>query len=144
MDREKDLKQYYKRISKQLNCSGNLKKQILTDLKLKINLFLEKNPQAGIEEIIAKFGDPHLFVEEYIKSMSELEINLNINRKGILKKGVFIACGIVLFIMVLVFAIMITINNNSKADYYVEGSPTKHSNDFREKGGSVLDFLKGP
>lgn len=93
---DKELKQYFKSIKYNLNCSNRLKVVFIKEFKNRVNDYLEDNPNANIEEIISFFGS----AEEIANSFG----NDTEFYKNKAKKRFFIELGLVI---VLIFCIAI-------------------------------------
>ena len=93
---DKELKQYFKSIKNNLNCSNRLKLVFIKEFKNRVNDYLEDNPNANIEEIISFFGS----AEEIANSFG----NDTVFYKKKAKKMLFIELGLVI-VLILCIAI---------------------------------------
>ena len=79
----RDIKRYLREVRSWLPCSNKLKKGILDKILGNVSAFCEEHPEAGYDEIVARFGTPYQIASAYVDEMDtgELLKNLRIKRK---------------------------------------------------------------
>ena len=80
MIRKKELRKYYNLIRKNLFCSYNMKKVLISDFSNRVNDFIFKNPNVDIQKIMDNFGSP----EDIAKSFDTENIYLKKKAKKLL------------------------------------------------------------
>ncbi|MBR3844406.1 MAG: hypothetical protein IKM39_02745 [Clostridia bacterium] len=71
--------------------------------------FLDTNPDASVQDLMERFGDPSLLAHSYIDSLDADELNKQIQKSKIVKRIVLFTC-LVILLAVVVVAILFIIN----------------------------------
>ena len=94
----RDLKNYYREIGKALP-DRKKKTAILSQIKNRVNEYIQQNPHADISDIVHKFGLPTEIAEQYFDDAVAQELAHRIKRNRII--GIAIICGLLLIIILL-------------------------------------------
>ena len=100
MIRKKELRKYYNLIRKNLFCSYNMKKVLISDFSNRVNDFIFENPNVDIQKIMDNFGSP----EDIAKSFDTENIYLKKKAKKLLIIEIIL---IVLILLLVLFSIYI-------------------------------------
>jgi len=103
---KKELKNYYSETRKMLECSKRLKTKFINDLLDNIEMYIQENPDATMNDIKIKFGTPGELAESFFYPMDGKDKNEYRNRYKILRK-----VGIVSIIAILIAIIGLYIFN---------------------------------
>ncbi len=99
---ERDLKGYYKEISKALPKDG--RKTLLPDIKAGVNSYLAENPDAAIDDVIAYVGTPECIAGEYYANQDGTKITREIKASRLI---LTIVISIVMFVLVIYIGFML-------------------------------------
>ena len=117
----KNIKQYYRQISRHLSCANRRKKQIIEDIRSGVESFLEENPEADISVVIERFGTPEQITEGYLNEMDTGEMRKCLNtHKRVL--GVLITVAAAALAIWLIAVIIASVHEwGTSASYIVVG-----------------------
>ena len=117
----KNIKQYYRQISRHLSCANRRKKQIIEDIRSGVESFLEENPEADISVVIERFGTPEQITEGYLNEMDTGEMRKCLNtQKRVL--GVLITVAAAALAIWLIAVIIASVHEwGTSASYIVVG-----------------------
>ena len=117
----KNIKQYYRQISRHLSCANRRKKQIIEDIRSGVESFLEENPEADISAVIERFGTPEQITEGYLNEMDTGEMRKCLNtQKRVL--GVLITVAAAALAIWLIAVIIASVHEwGTSASYIVVG-----------------------
>lgn len=120
MKKHSNLRKYYKKVWRALNCSSKAKKQIMDNMKSDIEDYIEANPNVSDEQIIEKFGEPKKYAKAYLATLDEDELceRIKINRFG--KKFWVVSAIIIILILIITIVGIISHNNKKTTRYYSE------------------------
>lgn len=81
--KNRDARRYLRETRGWLPCSLRLKRNILGKIRENISRFLEEDPAADYNAIVARFGTPQQIASAYVDEMGTMELlqNLRIKRK---------------------------------------------------------------
>jgi uncharacterized membrane protein len=65
---------YLKKVRSYLPCSGKVKKQIMEQITESVEVYLAEEPQAGYDQITARFGAPQAIAAAYVENAGTAEI----------------------------------------------------------------------
>lgn len=102
--------QYLKQVKSHLTCPGALKKNFLEQLQGDVEEFLETNPDATLEELTQRFGNPEEMAHSYIESLDGDELQKQIKKSKMVKRIVLFTCLGILSIILIVASIIIIDN----------------------------------
>ena len=92
--------QYLKQVKSHLTCPGALKKTFLEQLRGDVEEFLETNPNATLEDLAQRFGNPSEMAHSYIETLDGDELQKQIKKAKIVKRIVLFTClGILLAVL---------------------------------------------
>ena len=116
---QKEIARYLQQAGK--NCPRAYRKKLGSALKSSLNDFLSDYPNCKMDDVVAHFGTPTQFADEYILSLDESE------RKRLLKKSTTTKwCAIIgtmlIVLAVVVAAVCIVIENSRTAGVYYSES----------------------
>lgn len=60
---------YFNEINKAIICKADMKKDFVDDLKERIGEFIEENPEANTDDIIAHFGQPEEIAKTFLETL---------------------------------------------------------------------------
>ena len=115
--------QYLKQVKSHLTCPAALKKTFLEQIRGDVEEFLETNPDATLEVLTVRFGEPNQMACSYLDGLDGNELQKQIKKAKIVKRIVLFTClGILL--LVLAAAAYITIetikDDTATVTYIVE------------------------
>lgn len=73
-NRDAQIKRYIRSIRMEIPCAYEMKKSIMQRIQESVELYLEQNPTADIEEVRAHFGTPQAIALSYIEDQDGLEL----------------------------------------------------------------------
>ena len=92
MDRnDSALKRYIRSISDALPCSMRAKKQIISQIRESIVVYLQENPEADLATVQAHFGTPQEIAASYV---NEQDTSTLLHKMSIQKKVLAIVAGV--------------------------------------------------
>lgn len=100
MINKKELRKYYSLIRKNLLCSINMKKVLISEFSNRVNEFIFENPNVDMQKIIDNFGSP----DDIAKSFDTENIYLKKKAKKLLIIEIIL---IVLLLLLIIFSIYI-------------------------------------
>ncbi len=100
---QNELDLYYDEINKALICDAKVKKNFMLDLKENIKDFIEENPGASVDDVIARFGSPAIISETFFENLNPKHVKKEINGKRVLVIGVAIAITLLLLYLAISF-----------------------------------------
>lgn len=100
---QNELDLYYDEINKALICDAKVKKNFMLDLKENIKDFIEENPGASVDDVIARFGSPATISETFFENLNPKHVKKAINGKRVLATGVAIAITLLLIYLAISF-----------------------------------------
>lgn len=117
-NRNKELKRYYREIKGWLPCVGKLKRKILAEIKDRVSLFLDENPETTFFDIQTHFGTPRQIAAAYTNEMStdELLTNLRTGRK--ITRILTTAAAIALAVWIIILSVAL-IDHHNEIDGYI-------------------------
>lgn len=74
MNREDDLKRYYKEIRRRLTCSKESQNEFLAEAHRLVADFLANRPEADFEDIAQNVGKPEEVAETFLNTLSATEV----------------------------------------------------------------------
>ena len=104
MNNRKTRQRYLKKVRSYLPCSGKVKNQIMEQITESVDGYLTEQPEAGYEQIVARFGEPQTIAAAYVESTGTAEI---LRALQIRRRIVAIVAGIMAAIL-LSWAIVVT------------------------------------
>lgn len=114
---EKQLKEYYREVSKAIVCNTKQKKTFMAQLKNDVDSFLLDSPDATIEEIKLCFGSAKNIAESFISSSDVKSIKKASDFKKILLIGIIVA-----LLIYFAFVVLSLIDVHTEAHgYFREG-----------------------
>lgn len=103
-------KQYLKQVKSHLTCPAALKKTFLEQLRGDVEEFLETNPNATLEDLAQRFGNPSEMAHSYIESLDGDQLQKQIKKAKTIKRIVLFTCLGILSIILIVASIIIIDN----------------------------------
>ncbi len=92
-----EKKRYIRQVRSWLPCGGKVKRDILDRLRVELDRYLAKNPEAGIAGLRQRFGDPQQIAASYVEEMDTPELLRNLRiRQRIVSIIAAVALGILL------------------------------------------------
>lgn len=73
-EREKKLKQYYRKVNALLPCNKKTKAAIMQQIRDNTTAYITENPKVGFDQIEAQFGAPETIAAAYVESTGTAEI----------------------------------------------------------------------
>lgn len=104
--------QYLKQVKSHLTCPEALKKTFLEQLQGDVEEFLETNPDATLEILTVRFGEPNQMACSYLDGLDGNELQKQIIKAKIVKRIVLFTCLGILTV-VLVIAVLFIIHLSS-------------------------------
>ena len=92
----KQLRDYYKRIDKALNCPRVLRKGFILDIQRMIEDFRNGHPGASFEEVRDFIGVPAELAATFIESLQSEIVERHIKRKRYIKRAAIAAFSVIL------------------------------------------------
>lgn len=71
---EKKLKRYYKNIQRELVCSREAKRRILSDIAPNVVAYLSEHPETDLAAVENHFGTPRQIAASYVDSLGTQEL----------------------------------------------------------------------
>lgn len=84
--------QYLKQVKSHLTCPAALKKTFLEQLRGDVEEFLDTNPQATLEGLTERFGNPSEMAHSYIENLDSNQLEKQIKKAKIIKRIVLFTC----------------------------------------------------
>ena len=84
--------QYLKQVKSHLTCPAALKKTFLEQLRGDVEEFLETNPNATLEDLAQRFGNPSEMAHSYIETLDGDKLEKQIKKAKIIKRIVLFTC----------------------------------------------------
>ena len=120
--------QYLKQVKSHLTCPAALKKTFLEQLRGDVEEFLETNPNATLEGLTQRFGNPSEMAHSYIETLDGDKLQKQIKKAKIVKRIVLFTClGIllaVLFVASVIIVDNLLIDDIAVVTYSVEEDQT--------------------
>lgn len=114
------FRHYVSDVSRALCCPGQMKRQILRELRDNLEEYRGDGGEMTRSAVEAAFGRPEDYAREYVQSLTEEELDAALHRAKIVRIVTMIACGLII-LGVLAFAIVFAIwNNQTATDGYFE------------------------
>ena len=113
-------KKYYNEVKQQLSCPRKIKKKLLFYIRLSMDEFLEKNPNADFDMIVERFGEPFELANSYIESLDTTEVKKALQRSKWIKTCIITLCVVILLLFVITFIKMIHDNQNTQVVFLGE------------------------
>ena len=104
MNNRKTRQRYLKKVRSYLPCSGKVKNQIMEQITESVDGYLTEQPEAGYEQIVARFGEPQTIAAAYVESTGTAEI---LRALQIRRRIVAIVAGVMAAIL-LSWAVVVT------------------------------------
>ena len=110
---EKDLKKYYKDISKTL--PRGRKKEIIRTIKSSVDSYLAENPNAKIDEVINYFGEPNDIAQSYYdnEKAEDISSKIKLSHKILICIVTVLALALLIYIVFVVKALIHSIQTES-------------------------------
>lgn len=105
-----EAKRYFCRLKKSLPCHRRLKKQILADIMLSLDAYLQENPSADMNAITLSLGTPHQIICAHLDQMDIEQLLATVRKQSRIRYVTVVACGIALLTTLLLLAFLITLN----------------------------------
>lgn len=102
--------QYLKQVKSHLTCPGALKKTFLEQIRGDVEEFLETNPNATLEGLTERFGNPSEMAHSYIENLDSNQLEKQIKKAKTIKRIVLFTCLGILSIILIVASIIIIDN----------------------------------
>lgn len=100
----KDAKRYLRQIRSWLPCAGKLKRSMLESIRLDILTFLDENPNADYQVMVARFGSPQQIASSYVDEAATADL-----LRGLRMKRIIVTITLVTaFVVVSVWAGVVT------------------------------------
>lgn len=112
---EKNLKKYYRNISRELSCDRKEKQDMLNTIKGTVKSYQEDHPSADIDEIISYFGNPGDIAQAYYDTeMSEkITEKIKTGKKMIFCVIAALTIALVVYIMAISTAVIADLNGSN-------------------------------
>ena len=107
--------QYLKQVKSHLTCPGALKKTFLDRLQGDVEEFLETNPDATLEILTVRFGEPNQMACSYLDGLDGNELQKQIKKAKTIKRVVLFTCLSVLLAILVAIAILVIASLSSKS-----------------------------
>lgn len=124
---DRELKEYYARISHCVVCGHKQKSAFLKELKNTVEEFRLSNPDASVDEIKAFFGSPEQIAASFTENRDWRELKKNLSVKKLLLLAVILA-----LLIYVAFIVISLIDVHEEAHGY-----------FREGILTMVNALKG-
>lgn len=90
-------KRYMRQVRSCLPCNGKKKRKLLDRLREELDGYLAENPEAGMEELRQRFGEPRQIAASYVAEMDMPELLRSLRfRRRIVSIAAAVAIGILL------------------------------------------------
>lgn len=101
-------KQYLKQVKSHLTCPAALKKTFLEQLRGDVEEFLETNPDATLEVLTVRFGEPNQMACSYLDGLDGNELQKQIKKAKTVKRTILFTClGLLLAVLVAITILVI-------------------------------------
>lgn len=114
---DRELKEYYARISNSVVCSHRQKSAFLKELKSSVEEFTLHNPQASVDDIEAFFGSPEQIAASFTDNTDSTKLKKTLS----VKKLLLIDVILVLLIYVAFIVISLIDVHDEAHGYFMEG-----------------------
>ena len=100
-------KKYLQKVRRSLTCPRKLKKRMLDGLRSDIDAYLEEHPNASLEDLTERFGEPAALSESYLSALDagELKSSMNVRKRVVLV--VLSACAAAVLIWLIAVCILL-------------------------------------
>ena len=88
---EKTLQRYYKRIRRELVCSQEEKRRILSDIEGNVLAYLCEHPEADMNAVESHYGTPRQIAASYVDTLGTQELLRKLKLRNRILLGVTVA-----------------------------------------------------
>ena len=114
------LRHYVSDVALALCCPGQMKRQILRELRDNLEEYRGDGGEMTRSAVEAAFGRPEDYAREYVQSLTEEELEAALHRAKLVRIVTMIVCGLII-LGVLAFAIVFALCAGSNSyQYYTE------------------------
>lgn len=100
--------QYLKQVKSHLTCPAALKKTFLEQIQGDVEEFLETNPDATLEILTVRFGEPNQMACSYLDGLDGNELQKQIKKAKTVKRTILFTClGLLLAVLVAITILVI-------------------------------------
>ena len=92
-----DVRNYYRQIAGWLPCGGTCKKKIMERIRVNVEGYLSESPDADLEEIQKRFGEPREIAAAYVSDMDTGEL---LRALRVRRRVLAVALTVVMFVAV--------------------------------------------
>lgn len=100
-------KKYLQKVRRSLTCPRKLKKRMLDGLRSDIDAYLEEHPNASLEDLTERFGEPAALSESYLSALDAGELKSAVNVKKRVVLIVLSACAAAVLIWLIAVCILL-------------------------------------
>lgn len=115
---EKTLQRYYKRIRRELVCSQEEKRRILSDIEPNVVAYLSEHPETDLAAMENHFGTPRQIAASYVDSLGTQELLRKLKLRNRILLGVTVALVISVGAWLTALVIASIDAKNSARGYY--------------------------
>jgi hypothetical protein len=108
---------YIQAVKKQLPIPNGMSKKLLDELGGSVDEYVQDNPNATMDELAARFGDPETIADEYISALDKDRLKAEIKKSRLIKRAI-ITIAIVLIIAILTTFTVKIIQSESNVPRY--------------------------
>ena len=127
MENRKEIARYCRQVRNWLPCGKNQKARVMEEFGSSIEEFLEGNPDAGMTELYAHFGEPQAVAAAYLEGMDSPEVLQKLHVRRMIVKIVAAASAVALTAWLLVVAWAVYDEQNDSNGFLIEGNITASS-----------------
>ncbi len=117
---EKFLKNYYKKVRKELKCPRKMKKEILANMKSDIEEYFAEFPDETESGFIDRFGEPKQYAKIYITTLNNDVLKKKLSRNVFGLRLWLFSIIIMLLIFIAVLIGMIRWNKRTTPVFYTQ------------------------